>query len=326
MLRVLCTSLNAEQGPHFDILKGAGFDVACIRRDVNVYNNANLIEQVKDADAIIAGSEPYPRSVIEALPKLRVIARTGVGFDAIDLKACDDKGVVVATTPGVNHHAVAEHTIAMLMALSRGFPLIDRQVREAAWKRVARPRVMGRTIGIVGLGRIGQAVATRAAGLGMKILGYEPYPNREFCSKWNIDLVSFDELIKQSDYITLHCPMSPENKYLVREETIAKMKPGVVIINTARGLLINEKDLYAALKSGKVRAAGLDVFEVEPLPADSPLITLDNVILAGHLAGLDEESHRDTFAMCGDIIRDLHQGKWPAECIQNLRGTSGWKW
>jgi D-3-phosphoglycerate dehydrogenase len=326
MLRVLCTSLNAEQGPHFDILKAAGFDVACIRRDVNVYNNANLIEQVKDADAIIAGSEPYPRSVIEALPKLRVIARTGVGFDAIDLKACDDKGVVVATTPGVNHHAVAEHTIAMLMAISRGFPLIDRQVREAAWKRVARPRVMGRTIGIVGLGRIGQAVATRAAGLGMKILGFEPYPNRDFCSKWNIDLVSFDELIKQSDYITLHCPMSPENKYLVREETIAKMKPGVVILNTARGLLINEKDLYAALKSGKVRGAGLDVFEVEPLPASSPLITLDNVILAGHLAGLDEESHRDTFAMCGDIIKDLHQGKWPADCIQNLRGTTGWKW
>lgn len=326
MLRVLCTSLNAEQGPHFDILKAAGFDVACIRRDVNVYINGNLIEQVKDADAIIAGSEPYPRSVIEALPKLRVIARTGVGFDAIDLKACDDHGVVVATTPGVNHHAVAEHTIAMLMAISRGFPLIDRQVREAAWKRVARPRVMGRTIGIVGLGRIGQAVATRAAGLGMKILGFEPYPNREFCSKWNIDLVSFDELIRQSDYITLHCPMSPENKYLIREETIAKMKPGVVILNTARGLLINEKDLYAALKSGKVRGAGLDVFEVEPLPGDSPLITLDNVILAGHLAGLDEESHRDTFAMCGDIIKDLHQGKWPTECIQNLRGTTGWKW
>ncbi|MCC7422681.1 MAG: phosphoglycerate dehydrogenase [Planctomycetaceae bacterium] len=326
MLRVLCTSLNAEQGPHFDILKAAGFDVRCIRRDVNVYINGNLIEQVKDADAIIAGSEPYPRTVIEALPKLRVIARTGVGFDAIDLKACDDRGIVVATTPGVNHHAVAEHTIAMLMAVSRGFPLIDRQVREAAWKRVARPRVMGRTIGIVGLGRIGQAVATRAAGLGMKILGFEPYPNREFCSKWNIDLVSFDELIKQSDYITLHCPMSPENKYLIREETIAKMKPGVVIINTARGLLINEKDLYAALKSGKVRAAGLDVFEVEPLPADSPLITLDNVILAGHLAGLDEESHRDTFAMCANIIKDLHEGKWPAECIQNLRGTTGWKW
>lgn len=326
MPRVLCTSLNAEQGPHFDILKNAGFESACIRRDVNVYQNQNLIDQVRDADAIIAGSEPYPRNVIEALPKLRVIARTGVGFDAIDLKACDDRGIVVATTPGVNHHAVAEHTIAMLMAISRGFPLIDRQVREARWQRVARPRVMGRTIGIVGLGRIGQAVATRAAGLGMKIVGFEPYPNHEFCKKWNIDLVSFDELLKRSDYITLHCPMSPENKYLVNAQSIAKMKPGVVIINTARGLLINERDLYEALKSGRVRGAGLDVFEVEPLPGDSPLIGLDNVILAGHLAGLDEESHRDTFAMCGNVIVDLHQGRWPAECIQNLRGVSGWKW
>lgn len=326
MPRVICTSLNSEVGPHVEMLQNAGFEVSSIRRDVNVYNNDNLIEQVRDADAIVAGSEPYTPKVIAALPKLRVIARTGVGFDAVDLKSCDEQRIVVATTPGVNHHAVAEHTIAMLMALARGFPLIDRQVRAGKWVRVARPRVMGRTIGVVGLGRIGQAVVTRAVGLGMKVLGFEPYPNREFCEKWGVELVALDDLLARSDYVTLHCPMSPENRHLINEKSIAKMKEGAVIINTARGLLINEKDLYAALKSGRLRAAGLDVFEVEPLPADSPLIGLDNVILAGHLAGLDEESHYDTFAMSADTIIQLHNGTWPGDRIQNLRGVKNWTW
>lgn len=326
MPRVICTSLNAEVGPHIEMLRAAGFEVSCVPRDVNLFVNENLIRLTQDADALIAGSEPYPRKVIEALPKLRVIARTGVGFDAVDLPACDDAGVVVATTPGVNHHAVAEHTIAMLMAISRGFPLVDRQVREAKWKRVARPRVMGRTIGIVGLGRIGQAVATRAVGLGMKVLAFEPFPDRAFCERWNIELATLDDLLTQSDYVTLHCPMSKENHYLINAKSLAKMKKGSVLINTARGLLVNERDLHDALTSGHLRGAGLDVFEVEPLPADSPLIKLDNVLLAGHLAGLDEESHRDTFAMTADIIIGLSQGKWPTECIQNLRGKTGWTW
>ncbi len=326
MLRVVCTSLNAEQGPHLEMLRSAGFEVSCARRDVNLYLNANLIDAVRDADAIIAGSEPYTPAVIDALSKLRVIARTGVGFDAVNLEACDGRKIAVATTPGVNHHSVAEHTIAMLMALSRGFPLVDRQVRAGQWVRLARPRVMGRTLGIVGLGRIGQAVATRAVGLGLKVIADEPYPNREFCETWGVELASRADLLARSDYVTLHCPMSPENLHLINERSIATMKPGAVLINTARGLLVNEKDLHAALASGRLRAAGLDVFEVEPLPADSPLAALDNVILAGHLAGLDEESHHDTFVMSADTILQLHAGKWPAERIVNLKGASGWTW
>jgi D-3-phosphoglycerate dehydrogenase / 2-oxoglutarate reductase len=326
MPRVICTSLNAEQGPHNDILRAAGFEVSCVPRGISLFVNDDLIRLVRDADGIIAGSEPYPRKVIESLPKLRVIARTGVGFDAVDTAACDDRGIVVATTPGVNHHAVAEHTMAMLLGLSRGFPLVDRQVREGTWKRVARPRVMGRTLGIVGLGRIGRAVATRAVGLGLKVLSFEPFPHREFCEQWGVELVSLDDLLSQSDYVSLHCPMSKDNHHLINSRTLAMMKPGSVLINTARGLLVNERDLYDVLKSGHLRGAGLDVFEVEPLPTSSPLLTLDNVLLCGHLAGLDEESHRDTFAMCADVIVALHKGKWPGECVQNLRGKSGWCW
>ncbi|MCA9070732.1 MAG: phosphoglycerate dehydrogenase, partial [Planctomycetaceae bacterium] len=257
---------------------------------------------------------------------LRVIARTGVGFDAIDLPACDKAKVVVTTTPGVNHHSVAEHTLALLFGVARGFPDNDRRVRENRWKRIAHPRIMGRTLGIVGLGRIGRAVAWRAAGLGMKILGYEPYPDPEFIQQWRIDLVSFEDLLKGSDYVSLHLPMSAESKHLMNAKTFAMMKPGSVLINTARGALVDESALYDALKSGHLAGAGLDVFEVEPLPSSSPLLELDNILLAGHLAGLDEESHDDTFKMAAETIINLEKGEWPAFCIQNLKQVKDWSW
>ncbi|MGH9173998.1 MAG: phosphoglycerate dehydrogenase, partial [Vicinamibacterales bacterium] len=270
MLKVMCTSLNAEEGPHHAIFRDAGFEVSCAPRSVNLFDEDNLIHLLTDCVGVLAGSEPYSRRVIESLPRLRAIARTGVGFDAIDLEACDEHRVVVTTTPGVNHHSVAEHTIALLMGLARGFPETDRQVREGRWKRIARPRVMGRTLGIVGLGRIGRAVAIRAAGLGMKLIAYEPAALREFVEWWQIDLVGLEELFARSDYVSLHSPLTPKTRHLINAETLSMMKPGSVLINTARGGLVDEQALCAALQSGHLRGAGLDVFEIEPLPTDSP--------------------------------------------------------
>jgi phosphoglycerate dehydrogenase-like enzyme len=160
----------------------------------------------------------------------------------------------------------------------------------------------------------------------MRLLAFEPSPNREFAEQWRIELVALDELLARADYVTLHAPMSAENFHMIREETLAKMKPGSVLINTARGQLVDEPALIAALKSGRLRGAGLDVFEVEPLPADSPLLALPNVLLAGHVAGLDCESQYDTFTMVAETIVDLYQGRWPADRIQNLRGANGWSW
>jgi phosphoglycerate dehydrogenase-like enzyme len=308
------------------MLKAAGFECLFPPDGLDLNVEKNLASLLKGVVATIAGSEIYSKNVIDAAPDLRVIARSGVGFDAIDLAACDKAGVVVATTPGVNHHAVAEHTIAMLMSIARGYPGLDRRVRSNTWTRIPYPRVMGRTIGLVGLGRIGRAVATRAAGLGMKVIAYEPYPQKEFVEWWKIDLVSLDELLGRSDFVSLHLPMSRESHHLMNTERFAKMKPGSVLLNTARGLLVDEKALYAALKSGHLAGAGLDVFEVEPLPLDSPLLTLDNVLVSGHVAGLDHESQHDTFKMDAEIIIDLYRGKWPAECVQNLKGQTGWKW
>ncbi len=326
MPRVVVTSLNGESGPHLDILKSHGFEVAEVDRSLRLSIEDELIRGIAGADAIIAGSERYTPRVLASAPQLRVIARSGVGYDAVDLAACDAQGIVVAVTPGVNHHAVAEHTIALLMGIARGFPWNDQWVRKGIWKRIGGPRVMGRTLGLVGLGRIGQAAATRGVGLGMKVIAFEPYPDREFVSKWDIELVDLDTLFSTADYVSLHCPASAENRHLVNAARLKQMKSDAVLINTARGILVDENALIDALRTGEIRAAGLDVFEQEPLPTTSPLLEMENVLLSGHIAGLDHESHEDTFRMCAEIIVNLHGEQWPGHCIVNLKGKSGWRW
>ena len=326
MPSVVCTSLSSEEGPHNQILSAAGFEVIHLPTTFNTYDPVKLKPVVQDCVAVVAGSEPWPDSLLAACPKLRVLSRTGVGFDAIDMAACDRRRVIVATTPGVNHHAVAEHTIALMFGVARGFPVRDQYVRNCAWKRFSTPRVMGTTLGLVGLGRIGRAVATRAAGLGMKVVAYDPYPSREFAEQWGVEIVDFDTLLTRSDYVSLHLPMGAETKHIMNAQSFSRMKPGSVLINTARGLLVDENALIDVLNSGHLRGAGLDVFEVEPLPSDSPLLKMDNVLMSGHLAGLDHESQHDTLVMCAETIVTLSQGGWPAECIRNLKGVSDWKW
>lgn len=326
MPKVMCTALCTEEGPHLEILKSAGFEVLHAPRDRNYRDPKTVADVIGDCEAMIAGAEPYTAEVLNSVPNLRVIARTGVGYDAIDLPTCNERRIVVTTTPGVNHHSVAEHTIALLMGVARGFPARDQQVRNGTWKRVQTPRVMGRTLGLVGLGRIGRAVATRASGLGLNLLAYDPYPHQEFAEQWRVELTGLDDLLARSDYVSLHLPMSPESQHLMNAERFRRMKPGSVLINTARGGLVDEAALYDVLKSGHLRGAGLDVFEVEPLPLDSPLLTLDNVLLCGHMAGLDVESQNDTLIMAANTIVSLYNGGWPAECIRNLRGVTHWKW
>lgn len=326
MPKVVITAKINTVGPHNQIFKANGFEELHTPDTCDPFVEDQLIALAKDCEAILAGSENYTPRVIQSLPKLRAIVRAGVGFDAVNLAACDKAGIPVCTTPGVNHHAVAEHAIALLMAIARGFPELDRKVRQNRWDRKAYPRVMGKTIGLVGLGRIGQATAWRAAGLGLKVIAFEPFPVRDFIQQFNIELVDLETLVARSDYISLHCPMLQENHHLINRERIAKMKRGVMIVNTARGPLIDEAALCEGLTSGQVAAAGLDVFEQEPLPLTSPLLKLDKVLLAGHVAGLDNESAYDTSKMCAEIIVGLREGRWPHGCVQNLHGVSNWKW
>ncbi len=327
MPKCVYTAKNPWDGPHVKILKEGGFEFQQVYDEPNVFQEDALISVLKDAEAVIAGSEPYTPRVIANLPKLRVIARAGVGYDAVNLGACDAANIAVCTTPGVNHHCVAEHAIALLMGVVRGFPMLDQKVRVGDWKRSPRPRLMGTTLGIVGLGRIGQAVATRAVGLGMKVIACDPFANAEFVKQWDIELVDRETIFKRSDYLTFHCPATKDAVHMVNAQSIATMKPGVVIINTARGGLIDETALVAGLKSGHIRAAGLDVFEVEPLPLSSPLLQLENVLLAGHVGGMDIESIHDTNKLAAEIIVGLSKGVWPTGCVQNLKGKeSAYKW
>lgn len=314
-------------GPHMEILRSAGFEIRLPPPDADMMREDVLTANLGDAESVIAATEPFTREVIARTSRLRVIARCGVGYDAIDVAAADERGIAVTTTPGTNEHSVAEHALAMLLALSRGFPKRDQQVRRGEfWKKAALPRMAGRTLGIVGLGRIGKALATRVSGLGLKVLAYEPFPDREFVAKHAIELASFEDLLRRSDLVSLHLPLTDETHGLINRKTLALMKPGAILVNTARGGLVVEEDLHAALVGGRLAAAGLDVFIEEPPPLNHPLLKLDSVLVSPHIAGLDEQSSYDSQIMVARVLVDLAAGRWPVECVVNLRGVHDWKW
>lgn len=316
-----------SDGPHTAILREGGFEIRLPPAECDLMKSQILAANLGDVESVIAATEPFTREVISRASRLRVIARCGVGYDAIDVAAADQRAIAVTTTPGTNEHSVAEHALAMLLALSRGFPRRDLQVRRGEpWTKVALPRLAGQTLGIVGLGRIGKALATRVAGLGLTVLAYEPAPDREFVARLGIELVSFEELLRRSDLISLHLPLTSETRGLLNQKTLALMKPGAILVNTARGGLVVEEDLHAALTEGRLAAAGLDVFVEEPTSPDNPLLGLENVLVSPHVAGLDEQSDRDSQIMVARVLVDLAHGRWPAECVVNLRGVTGWKW
>lgn len=275
---------------------------------------------------MIAGAEWLTRSVLKALPELRVVARAGVGYDRVDVAAATECGVVVTITPTANHEAVAEHALALLLAAAKSITWQDRQVREGHWPRQPTVPLRGRTLGILGLGRIGRSLAVRALGLGMRVVATEKWPDQEFLRAHAIELVDFDRLLAESDFLSVHCPLDAQTKGLFRREVFERMKPGSVFINTARGELVVEEDLLAALRSGRLRAAGLDVLASEPPPPDHPLLQLDNVVLTPHLAGVDERSLEDMGIECAQNIIALYQGRWPEPAVVNGSLKGRWSW
>ncbi|HUY35396.1 MAG TPA: phosphoglycerate dehydrogenase [Pirellulales bacterium] len=329
MPRILVTTtvIKHQPGPYLDILKSAGFDVAypTAALSESIPNPTVLLGQLAGVSAVLAGSEIYNRDVL-AKAGLRVIARMGVGYDAIDVSAASEFGTLVTIAPGTNQHSVAEQTLALLLGVFRGFPGRDREVRDGVWKRKALPRLAGRTLGLVGLGRIGQAVVSRAIGLELTVIAYDPFPNRLFAQQHGVRLVTLDELLTTADIVSLHLPCTAETTDLIDARALAKMKPGSVLINTARGGLVDERALADALASGHLMAAGLDTFKTEPLPVDSPLLKRHNVLLAPHMGGLDLDSQRDMSSKAAQCIADLYQGRWPEECVVNSQLRQGWKW
>ncbi|WP_258358677.1 phosphoglycerate dehydrogenase [Moorella sulfitireducens (nom. illeg.)] len=240
--------------------------------------------------ALLVGVDPVTAKVIEAAPKLKVIAKHGVGVDNIDISAARSRGVVVTNAPGSNTQSVADLVWGLLLAAARGIPCADRITRQKRWDRVVGNEVWEKTLGIIGTGRIGLAVAHRARGFNMRLLAYDPCPNNEAAGRLGITYTSLDDLLKESDFVSLHAPLTPETYHLIDEKKLGIMKKDAILINTARGELVDEEALYRALKTGQIKAAALDVFSEEP-PTNSCLLGLDNVVVTPHLGAYTREAN-----------------------------------
>src|SRR5271168_353229 len=264
-----------------------------------------LLEEIADADALVVRSatKVTPELMANA-PRLRVVGRAGVGVDNIDLDEATKRGILVMSTPGGSSVSVAEHTIALLLALVRQLPKFDASMREGKWEKSSSgAEVRGKTIGLIGLGRIGGEVAIRANAFDMRVLAYDPFISEAAAKEYDVELVPLAKLIEESDFISLHTAVSAQTKNMINALSIAKMKKGVRIVNAARGELINEADLAAALKSGHVAGAALDVFAEEP-PKNSPLVGLPNVICTPHVAGSTAEAQEELGNQVAVQVRD----------------------
>ena len=265
-----------------------------------------LAAALADADALVVRSAVQVEdALMEKAPKLRVIGRAGVGVDNIDAEAATRRGIVVMNTPGANAVAVAELTIGLMLALARKLPAANASMHAGKWdkKNLQGAELRGKTLGILGLGRIGLEVAKRARGFGLELIGSDPFVSAAVAREAGIKLVTLDELIAGSDYLTLHVGLTPQTTGVINAKSIAKMKKGIRIINCARGELIEDADLVAALKTGQVAGAALDVFAVEP-PKESPYFALDNVILTPHVAGSTGEAQEAVGIQIAAQVRD----------------------
>jgi D-3-phosphoglycerate dehydrogenase len=245
--------------------------------------SAELARLLPGVDGYIAGLDCVDRAALAAADRLKVIARYGVGVDAVDLLAAQEKGIVVTNTPGANSVSVAELALGLMLAAARQIPGAADAVRQGKWPRPSGVSLEGKTIGILGLGAIGKQLARRLAGFDCVLLAYDPCADASFAAQHGVELVSMDEVLQRSDVVSLHLPVLPETRGLVNTRFLEKLKPGAVLINTARGELVDEAALLEALQSGRLKGAGLDTLIAEPPDPGHPLLALPQVIVTPHL-------------------------------------------
>jgi phosphoglycerate dehydrogenase-like enzyme len=275
-----------------------------------------LAEAVGQSAAAIAGVEPWTKRVIESAPSLKVIARTGVGYDAIDLDAANANGVLVTTTPGANHHSVAEAAIGMIVGALRRFAFADRQMRTTGWNpRPYGVELRNKTVGVIGTGLVGKEVVKRLQGWDVDLILSDVIRDQELAERYGARYVELPELFTTADVITVHAPLLPSTHHLVSETVLRSMKPSAYLVNTSRGPLVDEAALAVALKEGWIAGAALDVFETEPLPTDSPLLGLPNVTLTQHIAGVTWESMQAMTAMAVDSVAAVLRGEVPRTAV-----------
>jgi D-3-phosphoglycerate dehydrogenase len=297
-MRIIVADPISERG--IDLLTAAGWEVVRPTKET-------LDAELPAADALIVRSATRVTSaVLERATKLRVVGRAGVGVDNVDLDAATRRGVLVMNTPGGNAPSVAEHTLALMLAMARKIPALDSAMHAGRWEKSKGQgtELRGKTLGLVGLGRVGAEVARRARALEMRVLACDPFLTEDAARQAGVGLVSLDQLLAESDFLSLHTALVPETERIINAANLAKTKRGAYLVNTARGELVDEVALAEALRSGQLAGAGLDVFAVEP-PKDSPLVALPNLIATPHVAGSTAEAQEEVGTLIAQQVRDF---------------------
>ncbi len=305
---ISCVQLQRSLAEHRDRLdaRHAELIVPPVQQQLS---EAELLALIPDVDGMIAGDDQVTRAVLERAGRLRIVSKWGVGTDAIDLGAAAELGIRVTNTPGMFGDEVADVVIGYLVLLARHLHRIDTAVRAGEWAKPTGVSLAGRTMGVVGLGHIGRAVARRSLAMNMRVLGFEIDPaNSASAAQLGVEVVSLASLLAESDVVSLNAPLTPETRHLLDAANLGRLRRGAWIINTARGGLVDEAALAAVLGTGQVGAAALDVFEVEPLPMESPLRRFPQVILGSHNASNSiDAGHRTSEAAIDNLIRGLDE-------------------
>ncbi|SDD23475.1 D-3-phosphoglycerate dehydrogenase [Terribacillus halophilus] len=287
-----------------ELLKKNGIELKLLPADIS---EEDFIKEAKDAQAAIVAFNSINEHVLSQLPGLKIVCKHGVGIDNIDVKAAARNNVIITNVPNANKHAVADYAFALILSLARDIPRANQLTKNGEWPRVFGSDVYGKSLGILGTGQIGREVAKRAKGFSMEVLAYDPFPDEQFASAYDVKYVDLQELLQSSDYVTMHLPLLPETKHLIAEKELKLMKESAFLINASRGGVVSEQALYQALSNGWIKGAALDVFEEEPL-VSHPLFELDNVLALPHIAGYTPGAVNKLSVICAENVIAVLKG------------------
>lgn len=313
--RVLITQGFIHPGDEIDRrLQDAGFETRFDRWHGG-RTEEEMIGLLRGIDGVIASFDPFTAPTLQAADRLKVISRTGVGYDAVDLEAATARGIAVCITPGTNNLSVAEYTLALILECARKMVMNLTEIGKGGFTRHLGRDLAGCTLGVVGLGAIGKEVAKRARAFEMRILAYDLFQDETFAAGYNISYVSLEQLLRESDYIALHLLLNESTHHLINAERLSLLKPTAYLINTSRGGIIDTEALCEALREKRIGGAALDVFEQEPLPADSPLRQLENAYLSPHAATWTQNYHTGSGAMAAENLIRVLRGEKPLSIV-----------